>query len=209
MSPDRKQSFTKSNRKSSSPSTNNSMMDFKSRKGSSESNMSFASRGAIPPPPPPPMPPPLDPSDEARGFLDPYGRAKTVRIGKWRWPPPKGNYTYLQLRLQMLTAFLDESNVENGEDFMQFKMRQHQRKVTPNKAEQAVMTNGHSNKNGGMQHSAAEWEEIEFEPVMRETERTSKSNSRRSFEVGVNRPSPGSVGKLKLSSEMRQRLEQV
>lgn len=92
ISPDRKQSFTKSNRKSSSPSTNNSMMDFKSRKGSSESNMSFASRGAIPPPPPPPMPPPLDPSDEARGFLDPYGRAKTVRIGKWRWPPPKGTY---------------------------------------------------------------------------------------------------------------------
>lgn len=92
---------------------------------------------------------------------------------------------------------------------MQFKMRQHQRKVTPNKAEQAVMTNGHANKNGGMQHSAAEWEEIEFEPVIRENERTSKSHSRRSFEIGVNRPSPGSVGKLKLSSEMRQRLEQV
>lgn len=43
------------------------------RKGSSESNVT--------PPIPPPMPPPLefkDPS-EARPFLDPYGRAKTVR----------------------------------------------------------------------------------------------------------------------------------
>lgn len=34
-------------------------------------------------------------------------------------------------------------------------------------------------------------------------------SSRRSFEIGAERPPPGSVGKLKLSSEMRQRLEQV
>lgn len=41
------------------------------------------------PPPPPPMPPPPDLCDpsETRPFMDPYGRAKTVRIGKWRWPP--------------------------------------------------------------------------------------------------------------------------
>lgn len=40
-------------------------------------------------PPPPPMPPPPDLCDpsEVRPFMDPYGRAKTVRIGKWRWPP--------------------------------------------------------------------------------------------------------------------------
>jgi myosin XV len=36
------------------------------------------------------MPPPPDLCDpsEVRPFMDPYGRAKTVRIGKWRWPPP-------------------------------------------------------------------------------------------------------------------------
>lgn len=33
--------------------------------------------------------------------------------------------------------------------------------------------------------------------------------SRSGFEVGAQRPSPGSIGKLKLSSEMRQRLEKV
>lgn len=32
---------------------------------------------------------------------------------------------------------------------------------------------------------------------------------KRSFDVGADRPVPNSVGKLKLSSEMRQRLEQV
>ena len=32
---------------------------------------------------------------------------------------------------------------------------------------------------------------------------------RSGFEMGVKRPSPGSIGKLKLSSEMRQRLEKV
>jgi hypothetical protein len=54
----------------------------------------------------------MDPS-EARPFLDPYGRAKTVRIGKWRWPPPKSEQD------------------ESSDSFLQFKMRQHQRKTTP------------------------------------------------------------------------------
>jgi hypothetical protein len=54
----------------------------------------------------------MDPS-EARPFLDPYGRAKTVRIGKWRWPPPKTEQD------------------ESSDSFLQFKMRQHQRKTTP------------------------------------------------------------------------------
>lgn len=61
------------------------------------------------------MPPPpehMDPSG-ARPFLDPYGRAKTVRIGKWRWPPPKSEQD------------------ESSDSFLQFKMRQHQRKTTP------------------------------------------------------------------------------
>lgn len=58
-------------------------------------------------PPPPPLPPPpelIDPS-ETRPFMDPYGRAKTVRIGKWRWPPPK-----------------DDNSQDTS--FIQFKMKQ-------------------------------------------------------------------------------------
>lgn len=176
-SPNRKSSFKSG--KSSSPSVHSS------RKASSESSMSLMGKNCVPPPPP--MPPPLDGTDpsEARPFLDPYGRAKTVRIGKWRWPPPK-----------------DGSNNENGEDFMQFKMRQHQRKVTPNK-EQPI-TNGHG-KMDPSGSTSVEWEEIDFEPIVRET----KHPNKRAFEIGAARPSPGSVGKLKLSSEMRQRLEQV
>lgn len=71
------------------------------------------SQGGIAPPPPPPLPPApedVDPS-ESRPFLDPYGRAKTVRIGKWRWPPPK-------------------ESVESSDSFLEFKIRQHQRKST-------------------------------------------------------------------------------
>lgn len=176
---------------SSSPS---SITDFKMRKTSTESGLSMLSRNGVPPPPP--MPPPLDGTDpsEARPFMDPYGRAKTVRIGKWRWPPPK-----------------DGSNPENGEDFMQFKMRQSQRKVTPNKEQSLMMTNGHSAKNGNISvqvTTKTEWEEIEFDSMVRE-ERPTKSSSKRSYEVGASRPSPGSIGKLKLSSEMKQRLEMV
>lgn len=184
-SPTQKGAFSKNPaRKTSSPN------DYKLRKSSNESSISALSRAVNGVPPPPPMPPPLDGVDpsETRPFLDPYGRAKTVRIGKWRWPPPK-----------------DGTNVENGEDFIHFKLRQsQQRKVTP-------VANG-QNHNGHSPSSpnAAEWEDMEFEPIVQHNERNAKiSSSRRSFDVGANRPSPGSVGKLKLSSEMRQRLEQV
>lgn len=43
-----------------------------------------------PPPPPPPSSPPVSPGQgKDAAFPDVYGRAKTVRIGKWRWPPPR------------------------------------------------------------------------------------------------------------------------
>ncbi|KAG4077223.1 hypothetical protein HA402_005278 [Bradysia odoriphaga] len=168
------------------------------RKGSSESN-------GTQPPIPPPMPPPLefkDPS-EARPFLDPYGRAKTVRIGKWRWPPPQ-----------------DSNMSEGDENFMHFKMRQNQRKQTP-QSQDSVSPNG---------SAAVDWEEYDAEPqtttvaiknsIHHQSQRKFSQpepnsahqmgkTSRRSFEIGADRPPPGSVGKLKLSSEMRQRLEQV
>lgn len=171
------------------------------RKGSSDSNGGTHN----PPPIPPPMPPPLefkDPS-EARPFLDPYGRAKTVRIGKWRWPPPQ-----------------DGNMNESDENFMHFKMRQNQRKQTPQSQE--------SNSPNGS--GSADWEEFDVEPqtttvaiknsIHHQSQRKFSQSevnaghqmgktSRRSFEIGADRPPPGSVGKLKLSSEMRQRLEQV
>ncbi|XP_017002294.2 unconventional myosin-XV isoform X1 [Drosophila takahashii] len=181
-----------------------------------------------PPPPPPPMPPPLECKDpsETRHFLDPYGRAKTVRIGKWRWPPPQ-----------------DEPQFQTEEDFFAFKMRQHQRKTTPQSQHHQLATNGGGiimgePVSGGRGATAIEWEEFEIEsptppPLMRSSIRLETTTStsmatrdaqdgampmqsvvttklaKKSFEIGADRPPPGSVGKLKLSSEMRQRLEQV
>lgn len=154
---------------------------------------------------PPPMPPPLEFNDPsgARPFLDPYGRAKTVRIGKWRWPPPQ-----------------DGIQVESDDNFMQFKLRQNQRKHTSQ--------SDASSPNGSA--AQIEWDEFEIENIVvknntsanglpprkfsqgenivQTTTQVTKV-ARRSFEIGADRPPPGSVGKLKLSSEMRQRLEQV
>ncbi|XP_063618998.1 unconventional myosin-XV [Cydia splendana] len=161
----------------------------KSRRESNESS----STGA-PPPPPPPMPPPLHATDpsEVRGFMDPYGRAKTVRIGKWRWPPPK-----------------DANGQDINQDFTKFKLRQIQRRHTPQS-----QTNGELEPRGRSRSDASpsiEWEEFEVDgPVVSPSrEPPSQRTARRSFEIGAQRPSPGSVGKLKLSSEMRQRLERV
>lgn len=108
---------------------------------------------------------------------------------------------------------------------MHFKMRQIHRKNTPQS--QTSSPNGSS--------APIEWDEFEVENVVAKNgsngsaqqspqRKFSQENiiqttmtapqitskvPRRSFEVGADRPPPGSVGKLKLSSEMRQRLEQV
>lgn len=44
--------------------------------------------------------------------MDPYTRARTVRIGKWRWPPPKDE-----------SGAGDDGSVEG---FFEFKMRKMQ-----------------------------------------------------------------------------------
>ena len=89
---DRKASLAQADMKRTNLNKNNIQSNFtnvlselKNRKSSVDSNPSSLSnnKGV---PPPPPMPPPLESHDpsESRPFLDPYGRAKTVRIGKWR-----------------------------------------------------------------------------------------------------------------------------
>nr|CAD7264058.1 unnamed protein product [Timema shepardi] len=254
------------------------LSELKSRKSSTESSYSFShkvSSPGVPPPPPPPMPPPPDHGDpsEARPFLDPYGRAKTVRIGKWRWPPPK------------------MENEDSSDSFLQFKLRQHHRKTTPQQQqynpthvsrdrinfgecpgnfshggtedvpatraaverEQFPRWDGRAvervvgapcasveERYKGRLNSEAqqpssefgehlegiEWEEFELsestaptkEPANRKESRPSRKelqlegkdkNAIKSFEVGVSRPSPASIGKLRISSEMRSKLEMV
>lgn len=108
--------------------------------------------------------------------------------------------------------FISGTTQENSEDFLQFKMRQNQRKVTPNKEQPTVVSNGHNSESfSRAEQNSAEWEEADFEPMVRGGERLSnnKRSSKKVFEIGASRPSPGSIGKLKLSSEMRQRLEMV
>ncbi|KAJ2939726.1 hypothetical protein O0L34_g17919 [Tuta absoluta] len=168
-----------------SPPRNNVM---KIRRESNESSTTGAA-----PPPPPPMPPPLHATDEVRGFMDPYGRAKTVRIGKWRWPPPK-----------------NESGQDTTQDFTKFKMRQIQRRNTPQSQTNGVEHEPRGRSRSEASPSGVEWEEFEVDgPVSPSREPPTSRTARRSFEIGAQRPSPGSVGKLKLSSEMRQRLERV
>ncbi|XP_026679337.1 uncharacterized protein LOC103509128, partial [Diaphorina citri] len=173
------------------------LSELKSRRSSSDSPpplLIHRSNGGAPPPPPP-MPPPPDLADpsEVRPFMDPYGRAKTVRIGKWRWPPPQGD--------------------NSDSSFLQFKLKQQRRK--------------HSQELGDPpENGVVEWEEFEMQsetqgPV---TMATSTPNlnmnhhnsstevhrgSYKSLEVGAARPSPGSVGKLRISSEMKSKLEMV
>ena len=49
--------------------------------------------------------------------MDPYARARTVRLGKWRWPPPKE---------EMGEAGAGD---QTAEGFFEFKMRKLQQKM--------------------------------------------------------------------------------
>lgn len=152
------------------------------RKTSADSSFSV-------PPPPPPMPPEnlwADPL-ETRPFLDPYGRAKTVRIGKWRWPPPAGD------------------QVDSGEDFISFKMRQNQRKMTPQSQNMTASADGIEWEEFDLSASANNVEKskerFKSEPQLNKVVSTPVSRvQKRSFDIGAERPTPGSVGKLKLST---------
>ncbi|CAB3362581.1 Hypothetical predicted protein [Cloeon dipterum] len=152
---------------------------------------------AIPPPPPmPPAPENCDPSG-SRPFVDVYGRAKTVRIGKWRWPPPK------------------ESVDQNPDSFMEFKIRQHHRKSAQHQHPIDLGDNGM----GYDRNDSVEWEEFEVEgqPTPKETTPVKKNSVEhktdvsgfKAFEIGPRKTTPGSIGKLRISSEMRQKLEMV
>lgn len=130
-----------------------------------------------PPPPPPPLPP--SPLQGHRPFVDPYGRAKTVRIGKWRWPP-KG----------------DELDM-GPDDFAVFKQRvEEARKLDSN--------DGSSNGDNSFIWPGDEEDD---------SKSSSSSENKLIGLVGgrkVARPFGGDVvGKLKLSNEMRMKLEQV
>jgi len=50
--------------------------------------------------------------------MDPYGRAKTVRIGKWRWPPPSDGTSN--------GVPGDMNGFPSHQSFLQFKMSKQQ-----------------------------------------------------------------------------------
>ena len=57
-------------------------------------------------------------------LMDPYTRARTVRIGKWRWPPPK----------EELAEGAAAAGDQQAEGFFEFKMRKlHQKMSQSNK----------------------------------------------------------------------------
>lgn len=140
----------------------------------------------IPPPPPPPPPPPISPG------TDVFGRAKTVRIGKWRWPPPS------------------EDQTENN--FIEFKRKKQiekQDKVTNGNAE-ATENKLVPAQNNGPKESVAENGTSEPEVKKPIAPITSLATTEKLRKFGESQTSvPGSIGKLRISMEMRAKLEQL
>uniref|UniRef100_T1JBR9 Unconventional myosin-XV n=1 Tax=Strigamia maritima TaxID=126957 RepID=T1JBR9_STRMM len=150
------------------------LSELRSRKSSSDTNhMKFIPTGNIPPPPP--LPPELPESN--RPFVNVYGRAKTVRIGKWRWPP------------------LTDGN-DSG-SYFEFKLRQHQRR---------------SDDGGRLSSSSDDIGDYSKEKKMSSVDDFSSTDGQRSHDNSFEsdqKQAAGSIGKLKISSEMKAKLEAV
>lgn len=98
-------------------------------------------------------------------------------------------------------------------------MRQNQRKTTPQSQVHpgAVLHDDPREKiewekidliESNLINSEKSKERFKSEPALNKAQVPNRVQ-KRSFDVGADRPTPNSVGKLKLSTEMRQRLEQV
>ncbi|XP_037094410.1 unconventional myosin-XV-like isoform X2 [Pollicipes pollicipes] len=154
-------------------------------------------RSGIPPAPPMGMTP-----EEMAAFMDPsYTRARTVRIGKWRWPPPKGE-------------------MAGSADFMQFKLQAQHRKMSSGQKPPGGRSGNDSSFEG------VEWDEFEMgspddtaqastSEVLNKSRESAKSVDRElgkpkeSPPAKANHSAPNSISKLKISSALKMKLEAV
>ena len=137
------------------------------------------------------LPPQAPMLPSSGGPMDAYTRARTVRIGKWRWPPPK------------------EDGEALAEGFFQFKMRKMKHKddgfdITDMKNE-SLETSGeiqgldwgdmNEDFNKGLKRSQSKdsFTIMDDDGQLREKSESPSNN--------------GNVGKLKISSEMKEKLE--
>lgn len=143
----------------------------------------------IPPPPPPPPPPPISPG------TDVFGRAKTVRIGKWRWPPPS-------------------EGTGQTDNFIEFKRKKQIEKqdkggVNGNSSE----SSDGSNTNVKSVKDALPFKDTPSEPTVEQEFKKPvaiPTNKDLVKKLSDNQAAaPGSIGKLRISLEMRAKLEQL
>ena len=141
-------------------------------------------RSSVPPPPPPP--PPSPPNDGS--YLDVFGRAKTVRIGKWRWPPPR-----------------EDSEENGGSSFLEFKMKKHTGK------HDAKEDGEMKDKKAPIPPVRTTSVETRDQIIMLQNKSSSvqKSSSKTQPSVVIESKADANVGKLRISSEMKAKLEQL
>ena len=124
--------------------------------------------------------------------LDAYGRAKTVRIGKWRWPPPKedgdalaeGFFEFKMRKMKQKEGFLDQSDPKNES-------------LETSEEIQRLDWDDNEEFNKGLKRSQSK----DSFTIMED----SNDGPREILESPV--ANNGTVGKLKISSEMKEKLE--
>lgn len=181
-------------------------------------------------PPPPPMPTHLQGEDGQGGFMDPYQRAKTVRIGKWRWPPPKGeedpNDSFLQFKIRQQSR--KTSKQSDGRDSQRpsrdesfgVEWEEFEMGGIPSSAEQSPRKDSHEKIQMQMQQMQLEGQTQHqtngFGPISprdatdgkeKEKEKGAPRRRRDSWDNPMDEGKSPGIGKLKISREMREKLE--
>lgn len=196
--------------------------------------ISIVSNGGIKmiPPPPPPPPPPLSPG------TDVFGRAKTVRIGKWRWPPlseevgaaaPGSNFIEFKRKKQIEKKMGNNSTSESSDAGVNVNGGPVRSSVSS--SDQSFTNGTGSSESSPMNGNSTT--ELQLQPPLKpatekvivlEASKRSASIAAPSNGIGAsvappkehisrkysdNVIAPGSIGKLRISTEMRAKLEQL
>ncbi|XP_028967897.1 unconventional myosin-XV-like [Galendromus occidentalis] len=143
--------------------------------------------------------PPLSPTSAKKRAADLYGRAKTIRIGKWRWPPPRDEKGNCVAAPGQPTSFSEFKKLKRE------AKKQAKKDVglaAPDDDDIEVSSSDDERYINGNPYNQAPNHGSDYVP------RTNKDEIIKAFE-GRSRPDPGSIGKIRISNEMKSKLEQL
>ncbi|XP_022668747.1 unconventional myosin-XV-like isoform X2 [Varroa destructor] len=152
-----------------------------------------------------PPDPPLSPTSAKKRAADLYGRAKTIRIGKWRWPPPRDDKGNCIPAPGQPTSFSEFKRLKRE---AKKQAKRDAGLAGPDDDDIEVSSSDDEKYMHGNPYSQMNAATGSGDSALKSSGTSNKDDIIKAFE-GRSRPDPGSIGKIRISNEMKSKLEQL